>query len=504
MTADTVVRLLDESAANQPDRPLLRDCAGATLTVAEVAALSAAGTQWLWDAGIRPGMTVAWQLPSHTSAALLMLALSRSAVVQAPVLHIYRQREVCAALEVAKADILVVDESTSTNAPSGPTREQGSIRVVRMPNDFVEKLCALPAGLHPELSQPHPPDDSRWIYFTSGTTGRPKGVRHTDATLLAAARGYVTHLGLGDHPDEIGTIAFPIAHIGGILYIASALIGAFSALMVPKVDAAQVAGVLATNRVTISGSSTAFYQILLSAQLASGSDQPIIPTLRMLIGGGAPCAPELHHKVRRHMGVPIVHAYGMTEAPTICVSEATDTEEQQTNSCGRPIPGAEVRIAPTGEVELRGANITPGYVDAEQWTHATTPDGWFRTGDRGRLRPDGRIVITGRTKDLIIRKGENIAPDEIENELLAHPLVDEVAVLGRPEELRGEVVCAVVRRSPRHRDVTLDELCAFLDERGLMKQKWPEQLLFVDEFPLTGLGKVAKTELAQLISGGVQ
>ena len=188
----------------------------------------------------------------------------------------------------------------------------------------------------------------------------------------------------------------------------------------------------------------------------------------------------------------------------VCVSEATDTEEQQTNSCGRPIPGAAIRIAPTGEIELRGANMTRGYVDEELWTRATTRDGWFRTGDSGRLRPDGRIVITGRVKDLIIRKGENIAPDEVENELLAHPLVDEVAVLGRPDELRGEMVCAVVRRSPRHRQVTLDELCAFLDERGLMKQKWPERLHFVDQFPLTGLGKVAKAELAQLISGGSQ
>jgi non-ribosomal peptide synthetase component E (peptide arylation enzyme) len=151
---------------------------------------------------------------------------------------------------------------------------------------------------------------------------------------------------------------------------------------------------------------------------------------------------------------------------------------------------------------LRGANLTPGYVDAEQWKSVLTSDGWFRTGDRGYLRPDGRIVITGRTKDLIIRKGENIAPDEIENELLAHPLVDEVAVVGQPDDLRGEMVCAVVRRSPRHRDVTLDELCAFLDQRGMMKQKWPERLFFVDEFPLTGLGKVAKAELVQQISGG--
>ncbi|WP_102143217.1 class I adenylate-forming enzyme family protein [Mycobacterium hubeiense] len=497
MTAETVARLLDESAAARPDRPLLRDCAGATLTVAEVAALSTAGTRWLWDAGIRPGMTVAWQLPSLTSAALLMLALARSAVTQAPVLHLYRQREVCAALDVAQADALVVDGSTAANSPPGT-------RIVTLPDDFVERLQALPADPHPQLCQPHSADATRWIYFTSGTTGRPKGVRHTDATLLAAACGYAQYLGLGQHPDEVGTIAFPIAHIGGMVYLASALIADFPVLMVPKVDAETLPQLLAEHGVTVTGASTAFYQMLLSAQIASGSREPLIPSLRMLIGGGAACPPELHKQVREQMGVPIVHAYGMTEAAMVCVSPATDTEEQQSNSSGRPIPGSEVRISDSGEIELRGDNLTPGYVDAEQWRQALTSDGWFRTGDRGYLRPDGRIVITGRTKDLIIRKGENIAPDEIENELLAHPLVDEVAVLGQPDELRGELVCAVVRRSSRHRDVTLDELCAFLDERGLMKQKWPERLVLVDEFPMTGLGKIAKAELAQQISGGSQ
>ena len=497
MTAETVAGLLDESAANRPGRPLLRDCAGATLTVADVAALTATGTRWLWDAGIRPGMTVAWQLPSHSSAALLMLALARSAVTQAPVLHINRQREVCAALEVAGADTLVVDASTAANAGPG-------VRVVTLPNDFVEQLRTLPTGPHPELDRPHCADDVRWIYFTSGTTGRPKGVRHSDATLLAAGRGYAQYLGLGEHADEVGTIAFPIAHIGGMVYLASALAADIPVLMVPKVDADDLPRILAERRVTVTGASTALYQILLSAQIASGSPKPIVPSLRMLIGGGAACPPELHKQVREQMGIPVVHAYGMTEAAMVCVSPATDTEEQQSNSCGRPIPGSEVRISAIGEIELRGANLTPGYVDDAQWRQALTSDGWFRSGDRGYLRPDGRIVVTGRTKDLIVRKGENIAPDEIENELLAHPLVDEVAVLGRPDELRGEMVCAVVRRSPRHRDVTLDELCAFLDERGLMKQKWPERLLFVDEFPLTGLGKVAKAELAQLVSGGTQ
>ncbi|MBB5160651.1 class I adenylate-forming enzyme family protein [Mycobacterium sp. AZCC_0083] len=497
MTAGTIAGLLDECAASRPDHPLLRDVAGVTWTVAEVADLTSAAVGWLRDAGVRPGMTVAWQLPSHVNAAVVMLALSRMPVIQAPVLHLYRLREVCAAVDVARADVLLVDESTAANAAPGLT-------TISVPADLVGRLQTATAATSPEFGGPHSAADPRWVYFTSGTTGRPKGVRHTDATLLSASRGYVDHLGVGSHPAEVGTIAFPIAHVGGIVYLATALLGDFPVLLVPKVSADDLPRLLAEHRVTVTGASTAFYQMLLSAQMAAPTTELLMPSMRMLIGGGAACPPEVHRQVREHLRIPVVHAYGMTEAPMICVSQAEDSDEQLANSAGLPIPGSEVRIAANGEIELRGGNLTPGYVESEQWDGALTSDGWFRSGDRGYLRPDGRIVVTGRTKDLIIRKGENVAPDEIESELLAHPLVDEIAVLGQPDELRGELVCAVVRRSPRHRDVTLDELCTFLDERGLMKQKWPERLVVVDEFPLTGLGKVAKSELARQIAGGTR
>ena len=493
MTADSIAGLLDESASARPDRPLLRDVTGVTWTVGDVQALAGAATHWLWDAGVRPGMTIAWQLPSHPAAAVLMLALARASVVQAPVLHLYREREVGAALAACAADLFLVDTSTAGNTTHG-------VPTVELPPDFLLRLRGLPSQPHAGLTA-STTTGPRWIYFTSGSTGRPKGVRHSDASLLAASRGYADYLGLGSHPDEVGTIAFPIAHIGGIVYLSCALLGDFPVLMVPKLTADELPGLLAEHRVTVTGASSAFYQMLVSAQLAAGISEPLVPTLRMLVGGGAACPPELHRQVREHLGIPVVHAYGMTEAAMVCVVPATDTEEQQSHSVGLPIPGARVRISAIGEIEVAGANLTPGYLDAQLWAQAVTPDGWFRTGDRGALRPDGRVVVTGRIKDLIIRKGENIAPDEIENELLGHPLVDEVAVLGQPDQLRGELVCAVVRRSPRHRDVTLEELCSFLDKRGLMKQKWPERLVMVEEFPLTGLGKVAKTELAQMISG---
>lgn len=436
-------------------------------------------------------MTVAWQLPSHVNASLIMLALARMPVVQAPVLHLYRQRETNAAVRVANADVLIVDETTAGIAAQ-------DVPTITVPADLVDRLDMLAPA---DVEAGPPATEPRWVYFTSGSTGHPKGVRHSDATLLSAARGYVAHLGLGSHPREVGTIAFPIAHVGGIVYLACALVGDFPVLVVPKVDES-LPRLLAEHDVTVTGASTAFYQMLVSAQIASSTTELLMPSLRMLIGGGAACPPEVHRRVRAHLRIPVVHAYGMTEAPMICVSEATDTDEQLANSAGRPIPGAEVRIGSRGEIELRGANLTAGYTDTRQWTEALTVDGWFRSGDRGHVRADGRIVVTGRVKDLIIRKGENVAPDELENELLRHPLVDEIAVLGQPDELRGELVCAVVRRSPQHRDVTLDELCTFLDERGLMKQKWPERLVVVDEFPMTGLGKVAKSELARMIAGG--
>ena len=488
----TFAGLLDGCAALRPHRPLLVDTDGTTLGVADVADLSALAASWLVDAGVRPGMTVAWQFPSCIEAVILMFALARMPVTQAPMIHLYRAREVAAAAAAARVDVLLVDGHTAATTPPALT-------TIEVPADFVARLRRY-------TSPPFRRDfslavrETEWIYFTSGTTGKPKAVRHTDATLLSAARGYLAHLGLGSHPHEMGTITYPIAHVGGSIYLATALLGDFPLLLVPKVTE-ELPRLLAQHAVTVTNGTTAYYQILLAAQLAAPNATLLIPSLRMLAGGGAPCPPEVHEKVRRHLRVPIFHGYGMTEAPMTCVSEFGDTVEQLANTAGRPAPGAQVRIGKNDEIQLCGTGLSPGYVDRDAWANATTPDGWFRSGDLGHLRPDGRIVVTGRLKDVIIRKGENVAPDEIEAELLAHPLVEAVAVVGLPDKQSGEVICAVVRR-PRqgHREATLEELCTFLDARGLMKQKWPERLVYVDDFPSTGLGKIAKAELVRRLS----
>src|SRR6201999_1756824 len=188
------------------------------------------------------------------------------------------------------ADILLVDESTAANAAPG-------LPTIRVPDDLVRRLQTSPAA-SAEHAALHSAAEPRWVYFTSGTTGRPKAVRHSDATLLSAASGYVAHLGVGTHPREVGTIAFPIAHIGGMVYLAAALLGDFPVLLIPKVPVDDLPRVLAEHQVTVTGASTAFYQMLLAAQMAAPTSELLMPTLRMLIGGGAACPPEVHRQVR--------------------------------------------------------------------------------------------------------------------------------------------------------------------------------------------------------------
>jgi acyl-CoA synthetase (AMP-forming)/AMP-acid ligase II len=263
------------------------------------------------------------------------------------------------------------------------------------------------------------------------------------------------------------------------------------------------------------GGSTVFYTGLLAAQRAlvsaRGPDARLLPSLRLLKGGGAPCPPAVFWAVREEMGVTVAHDYGMTEVPMICVASPLDSDEQLADTDGRPIPGNEVRIVEDdvvlpagrdGEIQVRGAAVFGGYTDPSLDAGAFTPDRWFRTGDRGHLRPDGHIEVTGRTKDLIIRKGEKIAPLELETLLIKHPAVAEVAVVGLPDDERGERVCAVLTLRAGASGPALAEIVAFLLDAGLMRQKLPEQVEFVDELPRTGLGKVAKLVLRDTFSGG--
>jgi non-ribosomal peptide synthetase component E (peptide arylation enzyme) len=222
-------------------------------------------------------------------------------------------------------------------------------------------------------------------------------------------------------------------------------------------------------------------------------------------GGGAPCPPSLFWAVRKELSVTLAHDYGMTEVPMLAAASPLDPDEVLAETDGRVLTCNRLRIlapdgspCPTGEigeVQITGAGVCHGYTDPEASAAAFTADGYFRTGDLGRLRESGHIEVVGRLKDVIIRKGENVAPQEIEELLARHPGIAEVAVIGLPDEERGEMVCAVVVPAPDGPAPDLPALAAYLTEAGLMRQKLPERLELVDVLPRTGLSKVAKAEL---------
>jgi cyclohexanecarboxylate-CoA ligase len=200
----------------------------------------------------------------------------------------------------------------------------------------------------------------------------------------------------------------------------------------------------------------------------------------------------------------------MTECPIVACGSPTDTDEQLANSEGAPVDGIEVLVADgelqpvavdvDGDVLVRGPMIAQGYVQEEATTAAFLPGGWFFTGDRGHLRLDGHLTITGRSKDLIIRKGENISPREIEDVLMSHPSVGAVAVIGLPDPERGERVCAVVEPPVSGARLTFDEMVAHCRSARLMTQKIPEQLELVDALPRNPTMKVLKRALVEQLT----
>jgi acyl-CoA synthetase (AMP-forming)/AMP-acid ligase II len=226
-------------------------------------------------------------------------------------------------------------------------------------------------------------------------------------------------------------------------------------------------------------------------------------------GGGAPKPPELFYDVQREMGVKVVHGYGMTEIPMIAMGSPHDTDEQLATTEGKPVLGAQVRIVredggvagpdEEGEVRVRGPVVCVGYTDTAATKEAFDEDGWFRTGDVGVLRADGHLRLTGRLKDIIIRKGENISAREVEEVLFSHPKVGDVAVVGLPDSERGERVCAVVETADgADAALTFGEMTAWCRDAGLMTQKIPEQLEVVDRLPRNEtLNKVLKYKLRE-------
>ncbi len=465
----------------------------------------------LFERGVREDTVVSWMLPTWLESMVLVAALSRLGALQNPILPLYRQREVAFITRQSGSRLLI------TPAHWRNFDYQAMAREIAAPQPGLELVVAdrtLPEGdpkLLPPPTVPSRVDEApaRWLFYTSGTTADPKGALHSDETLLAAARALCGVLEL--KADDRIAMVFPFTHIGGIGWLLAGLLIGCGQIVVQAFDPKTSVAVLARHGVTQGTAGTTFHQAYLSAQRERGK-QPLFPNIRAFPGGGAPKPPALHFDIKGELGgAGIVSGYGLTECPIAVMNSVHDPDEKLAHTEGRPTPGMQIRVsrpdgsqaAPgeDGEICVRGPQLCLGYLDRSLDAAAFDAEGTFRTGDLGHLDDEGYLVVTGRLKDVIIRKGENISAKEVEDLLYEHPAVADVAVIGLPDSARGERCCAVVTCSDPAEPLRFEEMVAFLRDRELMTQKIPEQLELLGELPRNATGKVLKHELREKYAG---
>jgi acyl-CoA synthetase (AMP-forming)/AMP-acid ligase II len=499
--------LIERRAGLTPDRTMLEDERGRSVTFAEYRTRAEEVAAGLAALGVAPGHVVSWQLPTSLEAAVLMAALSRLGVAQNPIIPILRRAEVGLIFEQLASDFLIVpgtwrgfDYAAMATAVVG----DGPCRVV-VCDDFDRGAgnLSLPTGDPRSLAPCVDPGSAlRWYYYSSGTTAAPKGVKHTDASATAASNGTIEMVRLA--ADDVFPMPFPISHIGGLMMVTAQLRVGARIVLFDAFDPVQSPVAMAERGATLLGSAVPFFLAYLAAQRRYG-DWPLFPELRQVVAGGAPVPPELHLELECELGHGVINSWGLTEFPTATSLAVDDPPEQFLGSVGRPVAGVAVRVIdPTGspqppgvegELCLRGPQCFAGYVDAALDAEAFDRDGFFRTGDLGVVDEEGYVRVTGRLKDIIIRNAENISALEVEDVLYAHPAIADVAVIGLPDPRTGERCCAVVVLAEGTESLTLVDLAAHCRSHGLANQKTPEQLEIVTQLPRNPMGKVLKHEL---------
>jgi acyl-CoA synthetase (AMP-forming)/AMP-acid ligase II len=495
----TLWELLARRAAVTPDRVLLEDESGRTMTAAEWRDAAEQVAAALFARGVTAGTTVSWQLPTTHEAAVLMLALARLGAVQNPIIPILRHREVTFIVGQTGARLLITPSVWRNFDYVALANE---VAAEHGCETMVLDRGGLPVG-DPSTLPPPPTgegDPIRHIYYSSGTTAEPKGARHTDASLMACANGTV----LNGSSDDVMPLPYPYTHVGGFAITVSTLYVGSRLLMIEIFDPVNTPLLMAERGVTRLGSSLPFFIAYAEAQRRHGPD-PLFPKLVSLSSGGAPKPPELFYEMKALFGVPILSSWGLTEFPIATGSYFDDSDEDLAATEGRAVPGVEIKIVgpegdvlpagQEGEVLVRGPQALKGYVDAALDAAAFDAEGFFRSGDLGVMGPRGHLRITGRTKDIIIRNAENLSALEIEGVVYTHPKVADVAVIGVPDPRTGERACAVVVLATGTDELTLTEVIEHCRAQALANQKIPERLEIIDELPRNPMGKILKQEL---------
>ena len=462
--------------------------------------------------GVGRGDVVSFQLPNWWQFSVLHLACLKVGAISNPLMIIFRERELRFMLKLAEAKVLVVpasfrnfDYARMAENIRGDLPALRHVFVVDGEGDAAfEKLLAEDVGAPPR-SHRLGPDDVMQLLYTSGTTGEPKGVMHTSNTMLSNLVPFTErlHLGAGD----VIHMPSPMAHQLGFMYglVMPVMLGA-TAVLQDVFDPKEMARQLAEENVTFTMGATPFLNDL--AEYVE-RNKASTATLRVFVSAGAPIPRALVSKARKALGAAIISAWGMSENGAVTTTRPEDREEKTMETDGCALAGMEVRVVDAhgnaasfgqeGQLQVRGCSNFVGYLKRPELDN-TTEEGWFDTGDLARMDDEGYIRIAGRSKDIIIRGGENIPVVEVENLLFKHPAVAAVAVVGYPDARLGERACAfVVLREGA--SLSFEEMIAYLKAQQMAQQYIPERLEIVAELPRTPSGKVQKFKLRDVAKG---
>jgi cyclohexanecarboxylate-CoA ligase len=487
-------------------------------TYREIATLADRIAVGLTRLGVGRNDVVAMQLPNWWQFSLLYLACSRIGAVLNPLMPIFRERELSFMLRHGEAKVLVVprtfrnfDHEAMVRGlqPSLPSLKRIVVVDGGGADDFDALLTVPEWEKAPDapsiLMQGRPsPDDVTQLIYTSGTTGEPKGVMHSANTLMANILPYAERLRLGT--NDVVLMASPLAHQTGFMYgLMMPIMLRARAVLQDIWDPAKAAELIRQEGVTFTMASTPFLTDLTRVVSETGNG---VASLKTFLCAGAPIPGPLVEQARSVLGAKIVSAWGMTENGAVTLIKLEDDDLLAFTTDGCALAGVEVKVIAedgkalppgnVGRLVVRSCSNFGGYLKRPQW-NGTDPEGWFDTGDLARMDTNGYIRISGRSKDVIIRGGENIPVVEMESLLYKHPAVAQVAIVAYSDERLGERACAIV--VPKvGQSLDFAEMTAFLKSQKLAIQYIPERLILRDAMPATPSGKIQKFRLRDMLS----
>ena len=513
--------LLEQAVGRTPDKAALVACRAdreqpRRIGYRELGDLVARAAGALRSRGVVAGDIVAVQLPNWWEFVVVSLAANRIGAVVNPLMPIFRERELSYMLGFAGTKVLVVPRSfrgfDHEAMARGLRKDLPALEHVFVVDGLGEDAfdrALLSGGARVDATPGRPllaPDAMAVVMFTSGTTGSPKGVMHSTNTLLACNRSLSGRFHL--EADDVMLACSPLGHMTG--YAAVMLLGLSLGSTVVLQDiweARRGVQIMADEGVTFTAASTPFLSDICDT-VAAGAPRP--QRLRNFLCGGAPIPPVLIDRAARELGLKVCSLWGMTESLSSTLTEPERAHEKSSSTDGRSLEGVDVKVVDsegselpagqTGRLLVRGAQMFMGYYKRPDIA-TFDAEGWFDTGDLAYADAEGYIRINGRTKDVLIRGGENVPVVEIEALLYKHPSVAAAALVGYPDARLGERGCAFVVPRPGA-TFTLADVQAWMAENKVAKQYWPERVELVADLPRTPSGKIQKFKLREMVAGG--